>query len=93
MCRYVRLNALNVPHVPRPRFIVPQQKVKKMTNPRIELHELFVDSFRHDHDRQLRAVVFSKGPEGRHQLGYFVVSGVLEPALADPVPEDDDAVG
>ena len=24
-CRYVRLNALNVPHVPRPRFIAPLQ--------------------------------------------------------------------
>ena len=23
-CRYVRLNALNVPHVPRPRFIAPK---------------------------------------------------------------------
>ena len=28
MCRYVRLNALNVPHVPRPRFIAPKNNDK-----------------------------------------------------------------
>ena len=28
-CRYVRLNGLNVPHVPRPSFIAPKLSPKK----------------------------------------------------------------